>query len=152
MHLPCIYQKPNILSLFKINTLKFTMYILTILTCPLETYVISLQNPTSINIFFTIDHKRSQVFFKEKAKIQFQRTLRSSHQRCAVRKSVNFAKFTGKHLFQSFFFNKVPGFRTATLLKKRLWRRWFLVNFSKLLRTPFCRTPLDDCFRTFSSQ
>ena len=37
------------------------------------------------------------------------------------RKSVlrNFAKFTGKHLYQSFFFNKVPGLRTATLLKKR---------------------------------
>ena len=146
MHLLCIYQKPNILSLFKINTLKFTMYILTILTCPLETYVISLHNPTSMNIFFTIDHKRSQVFFKEKAKIQFQRTLRSSHQRCAVRKSVNFTKFTGKHLFQGFFFNKVPSFRTATLLKMRLWPRWFPVNFSNLLRRPFNRTPLNNCF------
>ena len=34
---------------------------------------------------------------------------RSSHRRCSVRKSVfrNFAKFTGKHLCQSLFFNKV---------------------------------------------
>ena len=31
----------------------------------------------------------------------------------------NFAKFTGKHLCQSLFFNKVAG-RPATLLKKRL--------------------------------
>ena len=33
----------------------------------------------------------------------------------------NFAKFTGKHLCQSLFFNKVAGLRLATLLKKRLW-------------------------------
>ena len=48
----------------------------------------------------------------------------------------NFAKFRGKHLCQSFFFNKVAG-RPATLLKKRLWRRCFPVNFAKFLRTPF---------------
>ena len=38
-------------------------------------------------------------------------TNRSSHRRCSVRKDVlwNFAKFTGKHLCQSLFFNKVPG-------------------------------------------
>ena len=36
---------------------------------------------------------------------------RSSHQRCSVKKGVlrNFAKFTGKHLCQSLFFNKVAG-------------------------------------------
>ena len=44
----------------------------------------------------------------------------------------NFAKFTEKHLCQSFFFNKV-----ATLLKKRIWHRCFPVNFAKFLRTPF---------------
>ena len=44
----CIYvftlylQKTHLLSLFKICTLNFTMYILTILTCPLKTYVIRL--------------------------------------------------------------------------------------------------------------
>ena len=32
----------------------------------------------------------------------------------------NFAKFTGIHLRQSLFFNKVTGHRPATLLKKRL--------------------------------
>ena len=30
----------------------------------------------------------------------------------------NFAKFTGKHLCQSLFFNKVTGLRPATLLKR----------------------------------
>ena len=36
MYLLCIYKKPIILSLFKIDTLNFTMYILTILTCLLK--------------------------------------------------------------------------------------------------------------------
>ena len=39
------------------------------------------------------------------------------------------AKFTGKHLCQSLFFNKVEGLRPATLLKKRLWHSCFPVNF-----------------------
>ena len=65
--------------------------------------------------------------------------LQESHRRCSIRKRVlrNFAKFTGKHLCQSFFFNKVAGLRPATLLKKRLWHRYFPVNFAKFLRTPF---------------
>ena len=49
----------------------------------------------------------------------------------------NFTKFTGKHLCQSFSFNKVTGVRPATLLKKRLCHRCFPVNFAKFLRTPF---------------
>ena len=48
----------------------------------------------------------------------------------------NFANFTGKHLCQSFFFNKVANLRPATLLKKRLWHMCFPVNFVKFLRTP----------------
>ena len=38
---------------------------------------------------------------------------RSSHRRCSVRKGVlrTFAKFAGKHLCQSLFFNKVAGLR-----------------------------------------
>ena len=49
----------------------------------------------------------------------------------------NFVKFTGKHLCQSLFFNKVAGLRPAALLKKRLWHRYFLVNSEKFLRTSF---------------
>ena len=49
--------------------------------------------------------------------------------RSSVRKGVlrNFEKFTGKHLCQSFFFNKVAGLR----------HRCFPVNFRKFLRTHF---------------
>ena len=40
-----------------------------------------------------------------------QAVYRSSHRRCFLRKGVlrDFAKFTGKDLFQSLFFNKVAG-------------------------------------------
>ena len=39
--------------------------------------------------------------------------VRSSHRRCSVRKGVlkNFAKFTGKQLYQSLFLNKVAGLK-----------------------------------------
>ena len=52
---------------------------------------------------------------------------------------INFTNFTGKHLCQSLFFNKVAGPRpkAATLLKKRLWHSCFPVKFVKFLRTPF---------------
>ena len=50
---------------------------------------------------------------------------------------INFAKFVGKRLCQSHFFNKVASLRLATLLKKRLWHRFFPVNFAKFLRTLF---------------
>ena len=45
----------------------------------------------------------------------------------------NFGKFTGKHLCQSVFFNKVAGLGPATLLKKRCWPRCFPVNVAKFL-------------------
>ena len=60
MYILCIYKKTIILSLFKIDTLNFTMYILTILTSPLKIYVIGLHNLILMNIFFTIkDHSFS---------------------------------------------------------------------------------------------
>ena len=46
----------------------------------------------------------------------------------------NFAKFTGKHLCYSLFFNKVAGLRVATLLKKETLAQCFPVKF---LRTTF---------------
>ena len=55
----------------------------------------------------------------------------------------NFAKFTGKHLYQSIF-------SPATLIKKRLWYRCFLVNFAKFLSTPFLQNTSGGCF-CFSS-
>ena len=65
--------------------------------------------------------------------------FRSSHRRCSVRKGVlrNLTKFTGTHLCQSLFFNKVAALKPAALLKRRLWHRRFPVNFAKFLRTLF---------------
>ena len=42
-------------------------------------------------------------------------SFKSSHRRCSVRKGVlgNFAKFTGKHMCQNLYFNKVAGLRQA---------------------------------------
>ena len=87
---------------------------------------------------------------------------RSSHQRCSMKKGVlrNFTKFAGKHQWPSLLFNKVTGPKPATLLKKRLWHRFFLVNFAEFLRISFLRnifgrlllehlyrrTPLGGCF------
>ena len=45
----------------------------------------------------------------------------------------NLAQFTGKHLCQSLFFDKVAGISPATLLKKNLCHRCFPVYFA----TPF---------------
>ena len=82
--------------------------------------------------------------------ITIQMTTRSSHQRCSARIGVfrNFSKFTRKHLCQVFFYKKDAGPEPATLLKMRLWHRCFPINFAKFLRTPFHRTPLNDCFST----
>ena len=63
----------------------------------------------------------------------FFRTLRNFHLIRGSRPEVfrkkgvliSFTKFTGRYL------------RPATLLKKRLWRKCFAVNFAKFLRTPF---------------
>ena len=65
--------------------------------------------------------------------------MKSSRLEVFCKKGVlrNFAKYTGKHLCQGLFFNKVAGLRAATLLKKRFWHMCFPVNFVKSLRTPF---------------
>ena len=61
------------------------------------------------------------------------RLYRSSHLRCSVKKGAlkNSAKFTGKHLCQTLFLNKVAGLIPAALWKKRLWHRCFAVNIKK---------------------
>ena len=42
--------------------------------------------------------------------------------------------------------------RSATLLKKRLWHRYFPLNFANFLKHLFYRTPLDGCFCMVSLQ
>ena len=66
--------------------------------------------------------------------------VRSSHPELFCRKGVlrNFAKFTGKHLCQSLFFNKVAGLRpkACMFIKKRLWHGYFHASFVEFLRIP----------------
>ena len=56
---------------------------------------------------------------------------RRSHQRCSRKKGDlrNFAKFTGKHLYQCLFFNKVAA---ETLLKRDPGTGVFLCEFCKI--------------------
>ena len=57
--------------------------------------------------------------------------------RCPVEKVFLGISQNSQELRQSLFFNNVAGLRSTTLLKKRLWRRCFPVNFAKFLRTTF---------------
>ena len=63
-------------------------------------------------------------------------TSRSSRPDVFCNKGVsrNFTKFTGKHLCQSPYLNKVAA---ANLWKKRLWHKCFPVNFVKFPTAPF---------------
>ena len=80
---------------------------------------------------------------------------RSSRQEVFCKKGAlrNSAEFTGKHLCQGLFFNKVAvlfnkvaGLLPETLLKKRLRHRCFPVNFVKFLRAPFLAKGSSGCF------
>ena len=85
-------------------------------------------------------------FFHAKSELRVPNSIyRSSHQRYSIKIGVpkNSAKFTGKELCQSLFFNKFACLRPATLLKKRLWPRCFPQNFTKLLRTPFSQNTFE---------
>ena len=81
----------------------------------------------------------------------YRKIIRSSHRRCSMEICIlkNFTKFTGKHLLQNLFFNKVAGLRPVTLLKKRLWYSCFLVNFAKFLRALFLQNTSGGCFWIF---
>ena len=98
------------------------------------------------NNFFVSFRKRVSIFDSHFCDFQIflkcsksLKPYRRSHPDVFCKKGIlrNFTKFTGKHLCQSLFFNKVAGLRPATLLKKRLWHRCFPANFVKFLRTPF---------------
>ena len=74
--------------------------------------------------------------YGRKQKLCKSRTDRSSRLEVFCKKGVlrNLAKFTGKHLCQSLFFNKVEA---CNFIKKRLWHRCFPMNFVKFLKRPF---------------
>ena len=75
---------------------------------------------------------------------------RSSHRMWSIKIGVlkNLAKFTGKHLHWSLFFNQVAGVSflmklqasACNYIKKRLQRRCFPLNFAKCLRTLFLQS------------
>ena len=71
---------------------------------------------------------------------------KSSHQRCSVKNAVlkNFAKFTGKHLCQSTFLNKVAGCRpqACNFIKNETRKKILLRKSSEHL---YYRTLSDDC-------
>ena len=50
---------------------------------------------------------------------------------------INFTKFTGKHLCQSLFFNKVAGLRPAFLFKKETLEQVFSCQFCEISKNTF---------------
>ena len=70
--------------------------------------------------------------------VEQSRTLRSSHQRCSMKKGVlGNSQISQETPEPESLFNQVAGLRPATLLTKTLWHRCFIENFTKFLRTPF---------------
>ena len=69
------------------------------------------------------------------------KNTRSSHQRCSIIKCVliNFAKFTGKHLCQSLFLNKVAGLRpqVCNFIKKETLAPVFSGEFREIYQNTF---------------
>ena len=71
--------------------------------------------------------------------------MKSSRLEVFCKKGVlrNFAKFTGKHLCQGLFFNKVAGLSAATLLKIKILAHVFSCEFCEISKnTFFHRAPL----------
>ena len=58
----------------------------------------------------------------------------------------NFGKFTGKHLCQSLFFNKVPGLGLQLYLKRHSGTGVFLEILRNFPENLFYRTSLEDYF------
>ena len=73
---------------------------------------------------------------------------RNSYRECSVKNVAlrNFAKFTGKHLCQSLFFDKVAGLKPATLLKRDSCFSVFLSILRNFQEHVFYRIPTGDGF------
>ena len=96
---------------------------------------VSSKSKTLVNLESLCCKKEMLLFFLDLRRASRQK----QSSRCVLQKGLlrNFAKFTGKHLYQILSFNKVAGLKTATLLKKKPWHRYFPVNFAKFRRAPF---------------
>ena len=77
-------------------------------------------------------------------------TTRNSRPEVFCKKVVlrNFAKFTGKHLCQSLFFNTVAGLAWNVIKKRDSGTGVFLWIFVKFVRTPFLQNTSGGCFCT----
>ena len=98
-HFPCSGEFPD--SFDKVFLINFT-------SPWLEFSVVFRQKQCKQNSFISSVTRGNRCQYT--AKLFFQKD-RSSHQRCSIKKGVlkNFAKFTGKHLWQRLFFKKVAG-------------------------------------------
>ena len=106
---------------------------------------------SSVNVTKSKLFVQCSVFWTQMSAIKFQNIShqvinlwsllkdRSSHPEVFYQKGIlkSFAKFTGKNLWESLFFNNVASLKPATLLKKRFWHMCFPLNFGKFLRTYF---------------
>ena len=64
--------------------------------------------------------------------LYFAVSIEATARKCSLSVLKNFAKFTGKHLCQSVFFNNAADSKPATLLKRKFLHRYSPVNFAKL--------------------
>ena len=102
----------------------------------------SWTSETSENVYLFV-FISSFVSFKYIYFFDVARNHRSSGPEVLCKKGVprNFAKFTGKHMCQSLFFNKVGGLRLATSLKRDL-AQVFSCEFCEVSKNTFShRTP-----------
>ena len=93
---------------------------------------IFLQNASSVLFcLVTYSHILENCGEEDRKNLGLSFQTRSNRRRSSMKKGVlkNFAKFTGKHLCQGLFFDKVAG-GTCNFIKKRLWHRCFPTNFA----------------------
>ena len=81
-------------------------------------YIIKMNQ---VKLIFKMQRQPPEVIYKKRCS----QTFRNAHRKTPVPESLFFIKLQASDL------------RPATVLKKRLWRRCFPVNFKKFLRTPF---------------
>ena len=113
--------------------------------------VISIRTDSIIVLKIALIHC-VPALWKWNQQLFFSKLLRSSHRACSVRKNVlrNFAKFTGKHLCQSLFFNKVGKPQACNFVKKETLAQVFSCEFCEISKNSFFAEHLwataSDCY------
>ena len=93
-------------------------------------------------MFYVIFKSRLDVQFVKKILLEKLNRLEVVVQSCSVKKV--FLEISGKHLYQRFFFNKVPGL-ACNFIKKESLALVLSVNFRKFLRTSFLQSTSGGC-------